>query len=460
MDKIHFIGIGGTGLSAIARVLLEDGIQVSGSDLTNSELTAALAELGAKIRIGHSPENLGDAELVVRSSAVPDENVEVQAAREAGIPVLKRADFLPLLTEGKQVIAVAGSHGKTTTTSMIAWIFTALDQDPSFIVGSLVENLRTNARAGQGASFVIEADEYDGMFLGLEPDLGVITNVEHDHPDIYPTEDDFFGVFRQYLAGFKTGAELIYCADDAGANRLVEEIREDLKQIRYGIEAENLDYRAENLQINSRGGTDFEAVILEEEGKKRYLISLQVPGKHNVLNALAAFAVANRSRLSRKWSARALTDYKGSSRRFDVRGTFQGITLIDDYGHHPTEIKSSLAAARNAYPERKLLAVWQPHTYSRTQTLLEEFAVCFEDADQVMMLDVYPARETKPEGFSPEEVVNKIEHPQIRFTPEIEAAVDYLQEALEEGDVLIVFTAGDAIKITDQLEQKFKVEEI
>jgi len=460
MDKVHFVGIGGTGLSAIARVLIEDGVQVSGSDLENSELTAALSDLGAKIRIGHNPENLGDPDLVVRSSAVPDGNVEVQAALDAGIPVLKRSDFLPHLTDGKQVIAVAGSHGKTTTTSMIAWVFTALDENPSFIVGSQVENLRTNARAGQGASFVIEADEYDGMFLGLEPDLGVITNVEHDHPDIYPTEGDFFQVFKKYLARFKSGAELVYCADDAGANRLVKDARDDIKLIRYGITADNLDYRAENLKINARGGTDFEAVILEEEDQRRYLISLQIPGKHNVLNALAAFAVANRSRLSRKWSARALTDYKGSSRRFDVRGTFQGITLIDDYGHHPTEIQSTLAAARSLYPERKVIAVWQPHTYSRTITLLNEFDVCFEDADEVIVMDVYPARETRPEDFDLEALVKEIEHPQIHFEPEIHTTVEYLQKALEEGDVLIVFTAGDAIKITDQLEQKFKVEEI
>ncbi len=456
MDHIHLIGIGGTGLSAIAKVLLERGYQVSGSDLRDSALAASVAAAGAKVMIGHRAENLRGADIVVRSSAVPEDNVEVEAAQQAGIPVLKRADFLSRLLEEKDTIAVAGSHGKTTTTAMIAWMLTALEQDPSFIVGGVVENLGTNARSGAGKLFVIEADEYDYMFLGLEPTLAVVTNVEHDHPDLFPTAEAFFNAFEDFLQRLKPGGKLIYCADDPGAKRLSSQLRQGQKSAAYGVERSGVSYLAKDLILNQHGGYDFTIENLAGSAAVESKVSLQVPGKHNVLNALAAFAAADQLHLSAQQAAQTLAQFKGSERRFDIRGEYDEVVLIDDYGHHPTEIKASLAAARNLYGDRRLWALWQPHTYTRTLAFFEDYQDTFTEADQVVILDVYAAREERPEGFDMAELADRIHHPAVAFQPDLPGAVQHLQAKLERGDVLLVFTAGDAIKVTEELETIFQ----
>jgi len=453
MEHIHFIGIGGTGLSAIAKVLLEEGYIVSGSDLTLSSLSDAVEEAGGKVYLGHQAENIRGANVVVRSSAVPEENVEVQAALKAGIPVLKRAEFLHRLLKGKEVTAVAGSHGKTTTTSMIAWILSALDKDPSFIVGGVVANLQTNAKAGQGPDFVIEADEYDYMFLGINPSRAVITNVEHDHPDLFPTEEKFRDAFRRFVNKLQPEGVLFLCGEDPGAMQLQDELKPNQQLMVYGFQAPNRDYIARNLEINNNGGIDFEAVAVSDQTLEPVQISLQMPGKHNVLNALAAFAVADQMGLPGNDIARALAEFKGSERRFDIRGEYQGILLIDDYAHHPTEIDATLSAARDAYPDRRIWAVWQPHTYSRTQTLFSGFTEAFSKADRVIVLDVFASREEKPEDFSTADLVQEINHSDVLFIPEMEKAVEFLQKELSAGDLLLLFTAGDAIEINVQLEQ-------
>ncbi len=452
MDHIHFIGIGGTGLSAIAKVLLEQGYQVSGSDLNDSPLFEAVKLAGGNVFLGHSSDNILGADLVIRSSAVPAENLEVQAALAANIPVLKRSEFLGRLMEGKQVVAVAGSHGKTTTTAMIAWILSALDRDPSYIVGGVVSNLETNARAGKGKTFVIEADEYDYMFLGLHPDWAVVTNVEHDHPDIFPTVESFEQAFRSFVKNLQPGGTLIICGEDPGSARLAEQLNMDQHLKVYGFEGKGQEYIARNLQINSRMGTDFE-IVTNTPGRQDHLkVSLLVPGNHNVLNALAAFAVADSLGLDRIETAQVLGNFKGSERRFEVRGEYQGILIIDDYAHHPTEIRATLSAARSSYPGRRIWAVWQPHTYTRTQTLFSDFAEAFSEADRVVVLDVYAAREQQPVGFSISELVKKINHGHIAYIPGKTQAVDYLKNELTAGDLLLVFSAGDAIEINDQLE--------
>ncbi len=453
MKHIHFIGIGGTGLSAIAKVLLEEGYQVSGSDLALSSLSDAVEEAGGKVYLGHQAKNILGADIVVRSSAVPEENAEVQAALKANIPVLKRADFLGRILEGKKVIAIAGSHGKTTTTSMIAWILSTLEKDPSFIVGAVVANLKTNARAGKGPDFVIEADEYDYMFLGLNPYLAVVTNVEHDHPDLFPTEEIFRDAFHGFVSRLDPDGILFLCGEDPGALQLREKLKSTQQLVVYGFQAPDRDYIARNLENNEKGGINFEVAAGDGDQKERVNISLQIPGKHNVLNALAAFAVTEKMGLNGVEIARALSEYEGSERRFDIRGEYQGILLVDDYAHHPSEIDATLSAARDSYPDRRIWAVWQPHTYSRTQTLFSGFTEAFSKADRVIVLNVYAAREEEPAGFAITDLVNEINHSNVNFIPENKKAYEFLLKELRSGDLLLIFTAGDAIDINVQLER-------
>lgn len=453
MKHIHFIGIGGTGLSAIAKVLLEQGYKVSGSDLTPSSLAEAVEMAGGTIYLGHQAENIDGADIVVRSSAVPDQNEEIQAALVAQVPVLRRAEFLGRLMEGKEVTAIAGSHGKTTTTSMIAWILSKLDREPSFIVGGVVANLNTNARSGEGFDFVIEADEYDYMFLGLSPIRAVITNIEHDHPDMFPTAESFKDAFREFVNRLKPDGTLFLCAEDSGAMQMKDEIKPGQQLVVYGFQAPGRDYLARNLQININAGIKFEVVTNIDQDCDPVEISLQIPGKHNVLNALAAFAVADQMGLPRVEVSRVLSDFQGSERRFDIRGEYQGILIIDDYAHHPTEINATISAARSTYPDRRIWVVWQPHTYTRIQTLESAFKEAFSGADRVIVLDVYAAREEKPENFSMPDIVEGINHPEVIFVPEREGVFDYLMNVLEAGDLVLVLSAGDAIEINDQLEK-------
>jgi len=457
MEHFHFVGIGGTGLSAIAKVLLEQGYTVSGSDLTSSSLSEAVRESGGIVYLGHQAENIQGADTIIRSSAVPESNVEVQAAKENGIPVLKRSEFLGRLMEDKNVIAIAGSHGKTTTTSMVTWILTALEREPSFIVGGVVANLETNAQAGDGDDFVIEADEYDYMFLGLNPSIAVVTNVEHDHPDIFPTAELFRKAFCEFVGRLEQDGTLILCGEDPGAIQLKSELKSNQKLFVYGFDS-GYDYSARKLRSNLLGGVDFEIVINNTKKQETVQISLQLPGDHNVLNAVGAFAVSDQIGLNKERSAEALGNFIGSERRFDIRGDFKGVTLIDDYAHHPTEIKATLAAARTIYPNRRIWAVWQPHTYSRTETLFTGFTQAFSEADKTIVLNVFAAREEKPEGFKIIDLVNTINKSEARLIPDKNEAAAYLLQELIPGDVLLVFSAGDAIEINDELERTMSAE--
>jgi UDP-N-acetylmuramate--alanine ligase len=452
MTHIHLIGIGGTGLSAIARVLLESGYTVSGSDRVLSPLAQDLRAAGVAVSIGHAPQNVAGADLVVRSSAIPDDNPEVVAALAAGIPVLKRSDFLGRLTDGKRVVAVAGTHGKTTTTAMIAWMLAASGEDPSYIIGSVAKNLGANAHAGSGEVFVIEADEYDRMFLGLHPEIIVLTTVEHDHPDDFPTFGDYMAAFEQFVDRLLPGGTLIGCLDDPGAAALLQYARaRSLKTASYGLSEAAL-YRAETLQPNAHGGFTFDALYPTPEGAHQPVerVELQVPGEHNVRNALAALAVSHHLHLDGKRAAAALGEYQGAVRRFDLRGEIGGITIIDDYAHHPTEIRATLAAARVRFPNRPIWAVWQPHTYSRTRTLMTAFEHAFQDADHVLVTEIYAAREPH-EDFSSASLVRAMTHPSAAFAATFPDAVQTLLAGVRPGDVVLVFSAGDADRISADL---------
>lgn len=448
---IHFIGIGGTGLSAIARLLLEMGYSVTGSDRVLSPLTTSLQEAGARVFMGHDAQNVQGAGLVIRSSAIPDDNPEVRAALAAGILVLKRADFIGQLMEGRTGIAIAGTHGKTTTTAMIAWMLTALGQDPSYLIGSVAANLGTNAHAGRGAAFVIEADEYDRMFLGLRPVIAVVTNVEHDHPDCFPTGEDYYGAFVAFVDRLSPIGVLLACGDDPGAARLLAEASSSgRRKLAYGLKNAQANYSANYIIPNRRGGFDAQLAI----NQRAVPLTLQVPGIHNLLNALASVAVVDQLGLDVTRATQALGDYRGTDRRFQVRAETGGVTVIDDYAHHPTEIRATLAAARARYPGRKIWAVWQPHTFSRTRALLDDFAASFLDADHVIVTEVYAAREAAPEdGFSAQRVVAAMCYPDVHFTPDLFDATALLLAYLQPGDVLLVLSAGDADQISTQVIQ-------
>jgi UDP-N-acetylmuramate--alanine ligase len=453
MARVHFIGIGGSGLSAIARLLLERGDTVTGSDRVLSPFAIELQKAGATVFIGHHPRNVTGADWVVRSSAIPDDNPEVKAAALANIPVYKRADFLGELMVDKVGIAVAGTHGKTTTTAMIAWVLTELNRDPSFIVGSTMNNLGVNAHAGRGNAFVIEADEYDRMFLGLKPRLEVVTNLEHDHPDMYPTFEDMYAAFESFVDLLPADGTLIVCADDSGASALINHARKDGKAVvGYTVQGEMTIaspswIQARALKANLLGGFSFDVASNLTGSLSAVKVDLQVPGVHNVRNALAVLAVVELLGLSAEHAAEALAKFSGTGRRFEVRGEAGGVSVIDDYAHHPTEIIATLAAARARYPERRILAVWQPHTYSRTQALFTEFSRAFKDADEVIVSEVYAAREPK-QDFTSAEVVSAMPHASARYIGSLKEISTYLLEQLQPGDVLLVLSAGDADQIS------------
>jgi UDP-N-acetylmuramate--alanine ligase len=459
MRHVHFIGIGGTGLSAIARLLLESGYTVSGSDRTFSPLARDVAAAGARVYVGHAAVNVQGADVVVRSSAVPDDNPEVVAALQSGIPVLKRSDFLGEFMAGHTAVAVAGTHGKTTTTAMIAWMMSQLGLDPSYIIGGISKDLHGNAHAGRGEYFVIEADEYDHMFLGLKPAWIVLTTLEHDHPDCFPTPQEYIQAFTDFVAQLRPGGGVLVCRDDVGATALTDALHSGVQLLPYGL-GEGRGYFATGLEANAGGGLSFKAYYqtVRQPAVALAQVALQVPGEHNVTNALAALGIAHQLGLPVEKAAEALSTFTGTGRRFDVVGEAGGVIVIDDYAHHPTEIRATLAAARQRYPDRRIWAVWQPHTYSRTETLLEGFLSAFDDADRVIVTEVYAAREHNP-AFSAQQVAAAIHHPAAVFAATLTDAVHQLKAQLLPGDVMLVLSAGDADQISVQVLERLKEKE-
>lgn len=445
MKHVHLIGIGGSGLSAIARILYERGYLVSGTDRVASLYTSALQDLGIFISTSHDASNVQGADLVVRSSAVPDDNPEVVEAERLGIPVLKRSEFMDFLLDGYRVIAVAGTHGKTTTSAMISWILTKCKREPSYIIGGISLNLGNNAGNGKGIDFVIEADEYDRMFLGLKPSIVVVTNIEYDHPDCYPTPEKYTEAFSSFLQGIQPGGVLIACKDDPGVTGLLSTFdRTEIRIRTYELsDAVYLGHR--------KGITHFLYKEIE--------FTLQMPGFHNVRNALAALNVAEESGIPLQEAAEAIHEFRGTARRFDVKGEVNGIVIIDDYAHHPTEIQATLDAARMKYPDRRIVVVWQPHTYSRTLKLFNEFVNAFSLANIVVVTEIYAAREKMPEDhFSTSTIAEKISavksdasSGQAHFLPTRDKVRNFLLENLKPGDILLVLSAGDADSISSDV---------
>ncbi len=456
MKHIHLIGIGGTGLSGIARVLLEKGYTVSGSDREASDYFKAITAAGAHTFLGHASEQVAGADVVIRSSAIPDDNPEVIAAREQGIQVLKRADFLEELTKDKDTIAVAGSHGKTTTTAMLIWILDQLGTRPSFISGGTIKQLECNARAGIGKYFVIEADEYDYMFLGLSPKVAIVTNIEHDHPDCFPTKEDYLKAFYAFLDRVRPDGFAMVCLNDRESQLLFEELKgSQIKILGYGT-SPDADYQAHNLKI-VEDITQFSLLYKKNGGSTETLgtIKLSVPGYHNILNATAALGVIHQLGMPINEAIHALNNFQGTGRRFEILGNIDGTIIIDDYGHHPTQITATLEAARSRYPYHRIWAVWQPHTYSRTQLLEEEYIRALSLADKVVVLKIYAARE-KDLGYTAIKIAQAIADIDAHYIPSMEDAVNFLLAGLKPNDLVIVFSAGDATKISHDVLRRLK----
>ena len=456
MTHYHFIGIGGTGMSPIAQILVEKGHSVSGSDLIISPMAHGLQKLGVRVIAGHDAQNITGADIVIRSSAIHDDNVEVLAALKIGIPVLKRSDFLGELTREKSVIAIAGTHGKTTTTSLMAWVLVNLGEDPSYIIGGVSKNLKSNAHAGKGNYFVIEADEYDGMFLGLHPDLLIVTNIEHDHPDYYPTPKEYLDAFEHLIKLINSDGDLLVCKDNPQSESLLNHLPAGVHGYSYGVSSKT-DFNATKIQHIKDCGINFSAHL--SNGYQMQDIQMQVPGNHNVLNALAVLSAVNLLGFPVEKCRKAFESFIGVERRFDILGTAGGVTVIDDYAHHPTEIIATLAAARCRFPGRVLWTIWQPHTYSRTQTLFKDFIKAFKESDHVIVTEIFRSRE-KEQDYSSAELARQIQHADARFMNDFKSIITYLIQHLKAGDVLLVLSAGDADQISAQIYQELQKNEV
>lgn len=455
--RVHVVGIGGAGMSAIARILLDSGVQVSGSDQQLNTVTHRLAEDGAQIAEGHRAENLpATLDAVLISSAIKDDNPEVIAARTRSLPVYKRREALPYILPEKTLVAVAGTHGKTTTTALIAHLLREAGRDPSYIVGGLMLNTGDNAHAGKGPVFVIEADEYDYMFLGLSPRVAVLTNVEHDHPDMFPTLDSTLQAFRQFIQRLPNDGLLIACADDEHADLLGKERRAAGKPV---VFYSTVHHHAEWLgSIDPADDTRTHFGVRYHGGTVRLYeqIVYSQAGEHNVRNALAALAAVYAAGVPLGAVISAFETFKGTARRFEHVGTTAGgVALYSDYGHHPTAIKAVLSAARARFPDARLWAVWQPHTFSRTRTLLNDFAGAFGDADHALITDIYASRERyqagDPDGEFVASAIWEAGHKDARYSGDVDATADLLREEAQRGDVVIIFSAGDAPRIAELL---------
>ena len=442
--KVHVVGVGGAGMSAIARVLMERGEQVSGSDLAMTPFAESLVESGVPITIGHQAEAVKGADLVLASSAVPETNVELEAAIATGIPVLRRPAFLSELVEGFRTVAISGTHGKTTTTAMIAWILDRAGLQPSFMVGGISKDLGTNSRHGSGDHFVIEADEYDRAFLSLHPAIAVLTNVEHDHPDEFPSFAAYKEAFETFVSGIQE--TLIVNADDPAA---MDMPANDLTRVTFGL-SKSADWRAVDIRSNEAGGMDFVAV---RGDRTTALVRLRLPGEHNVRNALGALAAVTALKVDFATARAALADFHGVGRRFEILGEVQGVTVVDDYAHHPSEIQATLAAARQRYGSAEIWAVFQPHTYSRTAALFDQLTDSFADADHVIVTDIYAAREDPVPGVSGGELAKKINGSDIRFVPELDEVAKELLTSVKPNSVVLTLSAGDANRVGQVLLQ-------
>ena len=449
--RLHFVGIGGAGMSGLARIALSHGITVTGSDAKDSTVLSALSALGAEVHAAHKAEQVDGADFVIFSTAINPTNVELIRARELNLPILTRAQALATLMSDSRSIAVAGTHGKTTTSSMLTVALQACGLDPSFAIGGTLTSSGSNAHRGTGDLFIAEADESDGSFIEYHPNAAIITNVEHDHVDFFATAADVTRAFSEFAHSISQDGFLVYCADDAGSARLAKTLNQ-IKLISYGT-TEGSDLFIDSVNLLPMGSTS--RVIWN--GRTIGTMSLQVPGLHNVLNAGAALAMALALGAPAAESLNGLASFHGTGRRFELKATVHGIRVIDDYGHHPTEIDVTLTAAKLYAGDGRVLVVFQPHRYSRTQAFMSEFAQALSIADEVVLLEIYAASEAPIAGITSETIAVQMDHG--RFIPNFLEASDWVIDNAKPGDVIITLGAGDvnslAPIISDGLARRF-----
>jgi len=446
MHHVHFVGIGGTGMSGIAKVMRELGYVVSGSDLNSTEVTRRLMDMGVRIHEGHSAENIAGADTVVVSSAVQASNAEVRAAQAAGVRLLHRAEMLAAIMRLQRGIAVAGSHGKTTTTSMISLLLEKNGRDPTVVVGGELNDIGGNAKLGKGEYLVAEADESDGSFLKLGPQIVVVTNIENDHLDYYGSVENIVGAFEQFISHIPEHGMAVLCRDDASVRRIIDTLRKPY--CTYGLDGP-ADYTARNIRWRPLGST-FEVLY---RGEALGSLELSVPGIHNVKNALAAAAVGRLTGLSFAEIRSALASFRGVHRRFQLMGEVGGIRVFDDYAHHPTEIKATLNAAKLEAAER-IVAIFQPHRYTRTKFLREEFGTAFGAADVLVITSIYSAGESPIEGVSAELIVEAARaagQENLTFLPKLDSIVPYLMKTVRPGDLVLTLGAGNIWTVAEAL---------
>jgi UDP-N-acetylmuramate--alanine ligase len=449
IKHVHFVGIGGIGMSGIAEVLLNLGYKVTGSDVRATPITERLQAFGATIYPRHVAENVSGAHVVVTSSAIRPDNAEISEAERRKIPVIPRAEMLAELARLKYSIAIAGTHGKTTTTSMIATILDRAGLDPTVVVGGLLNIIGSNARLGKGDLIVLEADESDRSFLLLSPTIAVVTNIEPDHLDQYRDLNDIQAAFLSFINKVPFYGAAVLCLDDPAVQSLIPQIKRRI--VTYGTAA-TADVSTTDITLEGFGSS----FVVRYNGTDHQRIRLQVPGMHNVLNATAAFTAAADVGVDPHLAASALEVFRGVDRRFQVK-SHDGITVIDDYAHHPTEIRATLSAAK-AGNFRRLFAVFQPHRYSRTFHLFDDFARAFNLADVVLMLDIYPAGETPVEGITTEKLIEKMKsfgHKNVMHVPNFDAIESYIVANAKDGDAVLVMGAGSVTKVSDILSERF-----
>ena len=433
--RVHFIGIGGAGMSGLARIALSHGIKVSGSDAKDSSVVIALTALGAKVSVGHKGENVDGADLIVFSTAISENNPERLRALELGLPIIARATALALLMSESKSIAVAGTHGKTTTSSMLTVALQATGADPSFAIGGTITASGSNAHRGTGDFFVAEADESDGSFVAYHPYGAIITNIEHDHVDFFVDENAVFEAFTDFVTTIDSEGFLIYCNDDKGSRKLGSTVT-NTRTFTYGTSPDS-DLVIDQITLLPLGSSA-RAIW---HGKVIGKLELSVPGHHNLMNAAAALAAGIVLDQAPGEMIDGLATFKGAGRRFEIKGTVNGIRVIDDYGHHPTEIEVTLTAARRFAGEGRLIVVFQPHRYSRTKAFIDNFATTLDLADEVIVLEIYAASEKPIAGISSEAIVEKMTHG--KFIPNFIDAVDAVVKSAKPGDVVITLGAGD-----------------
>lgn len=438
IKNIHMVGIGGSGMSGIAEVLLNLDFTVTGSDLANGAPVQRLRELGATVNLGHAEANITDAQVVVRSTAISDDNPEILAAARLGIPIIPRAEMLAELMRLRLGIAIAGTHGKTTTTSLTAAIFDEAKTDPTVIIGGRLNAYGANARLGAGEFLIAEADESDGSFLCLFPIITVVTNVDCDHLDFYSGQEEIDAAFVQFMNSVPFYGANVVCGDDKGVQRLIPQIKR--RVITYGFEEGN-DIRAIEKSCGEK--SEFTVVV---DGKELGDVLLSQPGRHNILNALGAIGVAIESGISPEKCLSGLTGFNGVGRRFERKGERNGVLVIDDYGHHPVEVAATIRTACQCFPDRRLVVAFQPHRFSRTQALFGQFCTAFEGVDKLLLTEIYPASESPIPGINGESLAHGIRQAsstKVEYCEDFEAVSAKLPDELREGDIFITLGAGN-----------------